>query len=127
MLENVVENKKAQRKERKNSDILNVVQIKPGINVKKDASKDDIEKIDKDEEDSDTNKLRNVDQKSTDKALMRKTTDPSEEGVGLGTNKSRAGEAATHKALRMLKDGKSYANFDSNNLMKLLDKDDKKK
>ena len=76
--------------------------------VKKDASKDDIEKIDKDEEDSDTNKLRNVDQKSTDKALMRKTTDPSEEGVGLGTNKSRAGEAATHKALRMLKDGKSY-------------------
>ena len=26
-----------------------------------------------------------------------------------------------------MKDGKSYANFDSNNLMKLLDKDDKKK
>ena len=52
--------------------------------------------------------LRNVDHTSTDKALTRKTTDPSEEGVGLGTNKSRAGEAATHKALRMLKEGKSY-------------------
>jgi len=57
---------------------------------------------------SDTSELRNVDHTSTDKALTRKTTDPSEEGVGLGTNKSRAGEAATHKALRMLKEGKSY-------------------
>jgi hypothetical protein len=51
---------------------------------------------------------RNKDYETTDKALTRKTTDPSEEGVGLGTNKSRAGEAATHKALRMLKEGKSY-------------------
>ncbi len=76
--------------------------------VKKDASPEDIKKVDKGEEDTDTDELRNVDHKSTDKALTRKTTDPSEKGVGLGTDKSRAGEAATHKALRMLKAGKSY-------------------
>ena len=59
--------------------------------------------------DTDTNDdLRNVDHSTTDKSLTRKTTDPSETGVGLGTNISRAGEAATHKALRMLKEGKSY-------------------
>jgi hypothetical protein len=62
----------------------------------------------RDSDTSDTSELRNIDHTSTDKALTRKTTDPSEEGVGLGTNKSRAGEAATHKALRMLKEGKSY-------------------
>ena len=71
--------------------------------VKKDASPEDVKKVDKGEEDTDTDELRNVDHKSTDKALTRKTTDPSEKGVGLGTDKSRAGEAATHKALRMLK------------------------
>ena len=55
-----------------------------------------------------TEEKRNKDHQTTDKALNRKTTDPSETGVGAGTNESRAGEAATHKALRMLKDGKSY-------------------
>ncbi len=52
--------------------------------------------------------LRNNDHQVTDNALTRKTTDPTEKGVGAGTNESRAGEAATHKALRMLKEGKSY-------------------
>ena len=30
------------------------------------------------------------------------------EGVGLGTDTSRAGEAAVHTGLRMLQDGKSF-------------------
>ena len=62
----------------------------------------------KDKDDVEVSKNRTKDHETTDKALNRKTTDPSEEGVGAGTNESRAGEAATHKALRMLKDGKSY-------------------
>lgn len=57
---------------------------------------------------TESDNLRNNDHQVTDNALTRKTTDPTEKGVGAGTNESRAGEAATHKALRMLKEGKSY-------------------
>ena len=57
---------------------------------------------------TESDSLRNNDHQVTDNALTRKTTDPTEKGVGAGTNESRAGEAATHKALRMLKEGKSY-------------------
>lgn len=35
------------------------------------------------------------------------------EGIGLGTNKSRAGEAAVHKGLRMMMDGKSLDEINS--------------
>jgi len=59
--------------------------------------------------------LRDTDHESTDNALTYTKSQAKEDkkkkgkkGVGAGTAESRAGEAATHKALRMLKEGKSY-------------------
>ena len=64
--------------------------------------------------DSEKQKLRKDDHERTDEALMMTQTKAEEQaamkgekGVGLGTPESRAGEAMVHKALRLMKEGKS--------------------
>ena len=83
--------------------------------VKKDASPEDVKKVDKGEEEEESKEeLVKSDHDSADGALTYTKTqyniDKEKKGpknVGLGTNVSRAGEAAVHKGLRMIKEKKS--------------------
>jgi hypothetical protein len=75
-------------------------------------------------------KLFQQDAENTDKALnftkadvARQKAEKGKKDVGLGTPESRAGEAVTHRAMRMLKEGKSYEEVRSE-LMKIADKKD---
>ena len=75
-------------------------------------------------------KLFQQDAANTDKALSFTKADVAaqkeqkgKKDVGLGTPESRAGEAVTHKAMRMLKEGKSYEEIKSE-LMKIAKKKD---
>jgi hypothetical protein len=108
--------------------------------VKKDASPEDIEKAERGDPIGDEtgdaeqkDRLRNADHEETDKALtFDKEQFAAEEelrkkgkllGRGLGTPESRAGEAATHYALRQLKEGKSLDEIKSS-LMDIANKKD---
>jgi len=75
-------------------------------------------------------KLLQQDAANTDKALSftkddvaRQKAQKGKKDVGLGTPESRAGEAVTHRTMRMLKEGKSYEEIESE-LMKIADKPD---
>ena len=64
------------------------------------------------EEDEQRTSLRNIDHETTDKALRMTKSDAEKQalqkgkkGVGAGTPESRAGEAASHYALRKIQDG----------------------
>ena len=87
--------------------------------VKKDASPEDLDKVDKgepidtDDEES-IDDLIQADHQSADDSLNMTKTRAKEQAkekgkkdVGLGTPESRAGEAMVHKGLRLLKEGKS--------------------
>jgi hypothetical protein len=70
-------------------------------------------------------KLLQQDRANTDKALSftkadveRQKAEKGKKDVGLGTPESRAGEAITHRAMRMLKEGKTYEEIRSE-LMKI--------
>ena len=105
--------------------------------VKKNASKDDIEKIDKDEpidtddeEPESKEELLASDHETVDDALRytksqaKKDKDSGgREGVGLGTDTSRAGEAAVHTGLRMFQDGVSLEKIEEK-LMKIANEKD---
>jgi len=92
--------------------------------VKKDASEDDIEKIDKDDDETEEPKTKeeliSIDRQTVDDTLVytkeqKKQDDKSggRKGVGLGTDVSRAGEAAVHKGIRMMQNGDSIEEIDS--------------
>ena len=75
-------------------------------------------------------KLLQQDAANTDKALSftkadveRQKAEKGKKDVGLGTPESRAGEAVTHRTMRMLKEGKSYEQIRAE-LMKVADKKD---
>ena len=75
-------------------------------------------------------KLLQQDAANTDKALSftkadvkRQKEQKGKKDVGLGTPESRAGEAVTHRTMRMLKEGKSYEEIESE-LMKIADDPD---
>jgi len=75
-------------------------------------------------------KLLKQDAANTDKALNftkadveRQKAAKGKKDVGLGTPESRAGEAVTHRAMRMLKEGKSYEEIRSE-LIKIAKKKD---
>ena len=102
--------------------------------VKKNASKDDIEKIDKDEpidtddeEPESKEELLASDHETVDDALRytksQSKKDGKREGVGLGTDTSRAGEAAVHTGIRMLQDDKSLEEIEEE-LMKIANEED---
>jgi len=101
--------------------------------VKKNASKDDIEKIDKDEEPEDEKpenydkELLASDHDTVDDALRytksQAKKDGSRKGVGLGTDTSRAGEAAVHTGIRMFQDGVSLEKIEEE-LMKIANEKD---
>jgi|19_taG_2_1085344.scaffolds.fasta_scaffold06292_3 hypothetical protein len=75
-------------------------------------------------------KLLKQDEANTDKALSMtkeavaaQTAAKGKKDVGLGTPESRAGEAVTHKAMRLLKEGRSEEEVRTE-LMKIADRDD---
>tara|TARA_B100001094_G_scaffold332491_1_gene404811 strand:- start:3147 stop:4949 length:1803 start_codon:yes stop_codon:yes gene_type:complete len=89
-------------------------ETKPPMKI--DANPMDKEKKEKDIDTTSTEENRTKDHQDTDAALnysktqeqKDKETGTSDFDKGAGTHVSRAGEASTHKALRMLKDGSSY-------------------
>ena len=89
-------------------------ETKPPMKIDKNPM--DKEKKEKDIDTTSTEENRNKDHQDTDAALVYsktqeqkdKETGTSDFDKGAGTHVSRAGEASTHKALRMLKDGSSY-------------------
>jgi hypothetical protein len=99
--------------------------------IKKDASKDDIEKVKKDKEQDkepeSKEELLKSDHETTDDALRytksQAKKDGKREGVGLGTDTSRAGEAAVHTGIRMFKAGASFEKIEEE-LMKIANEDD---
>ena len=103
--------------------------------VKKDASPEDLEKVDKgepidtDDEES-IDDLIQADHQSADDSLNMTKTRAKEQAkekgkkdVGLGTPESRAGEAMVHKGLRLLKEGKSLEEI-KKEFTKLVNSDD---
>ena len=103
--------------------------------VKKDASPEDLDKVDKgepidtDDEES-IDDLIQADHQSADDSLNMTKTRAKEQAkekgkkdVGLGTPESRAGEAMVHKGLRLLKEGKSVEEIE-NEFTKLVNSDD---
>lgn len=99
--------------------------------ITKDASKDDIEKIKKDKEQDkepeSKEELLKSDHETTDDALRytksQAKKDGKRKGVGLGTDTSRAGEAAVHTGIRMFKAGASFEEIEKE-LMKIANEDD---
>ena len=95
--------------------------------IKKDASEDDIEKIKKDKESESKEELLTSDHETVDDALRytksQAKKDGKREGVGLGTDTSRAGEAAVHTGIRMFKTGASFEEIEEE-LMKIANEDD---
>tara|TARA_R100000030_G_scaffold59015_1_gene44308 strand:+ start:81 stop:1766 length:1686 start_codon:yes stop_codon:yes gene_type:complete len=99
--------------------------------IKKDASKDDIEKVKKDKEQDkepeSKEELLKSDHETTDDALRytksQAKKDGKRKGVGLGTDTSRAGEAAVHTGIRMFKAGASFEEIEKE-LMKIANEDD---
>jgi len=103
--------------------------------VKKNASEDDIEKIDKDDKDGEKPENYNKELLASDHDIvedaLRYTKSQAKkdkasggrEGVGLGTDTSRAGEAAVHTGLRMFKDGESLEKIQEQ-LMIIANEDD---
>ena len=103
--------------------------------IKKDASPEDLEKVDKgepidtDDEES-VDDLIQADHQSADDSLNMTKTRAKEQAkekgkkdVGLGTPESRAGEAMVHKGLRLLKEGKSLEEIEKE-FTKLVNSDD---
>ena len=103
--------------------------------IKKDASPEDIDKVDKrepidtDDEES-IDDLIQADHQSADDSLNMTKTRAKEQAkekgkkdVGLGTPESRAGEAMVHKGLRLLKEGKSLEEIEKE-FTKLVNSDD---
>ena len=103
--------------------------------VKKDASPEDLDKVDKgepidtDDEES-IDDLIQADHQSADDSLNMTKTRAKEQAkekgkkdVGLGTPESRAGEAMVHKGLRLLKEGKSLEEIEKE-FTKLVNSDD---
>ena len=85
----------------------------------KEKQSKDKPKFDSEEEEQLTS-LRNQDHETVDRELQlskkeaeARSKEKGEKGVGAGTAESRAGEAATHKALRLLLEGKSYKEIES--------------
>jgi len=95
--------------------------------ITKDASEDEIEKIDKDEEPESKEELLTSDHETVDDALRytksQAKKDGKREGVGLGTDTSRAGEAAVHTGIRMFQDNASLEKIEEE-LMKIANEDD---
>ena len=103
--------------------------------VKKNASEDDIEKIDKDDKDGEkpenyNKELLASDHDTVEDALRYTKSQAKKDkasggrkGVGLGTNTSRAGEAAVHSGVRMFQDGKSLEKIQEQ-LMIIANEDD---
>ena len=103
--------------------------------IKKDASDDEIEKVkkgekpsdDKDEEPESKEELLTSDHETVDDALRytksQAKKDGKREGVGLGTDTSRAGEAAVHTGIRMFQSGASLEKIEEE-LMKIANEDD---
>ena len=103
--------------------------------IKKDASPEDLDKVDKgepidtDDEES-IDDLIQADHQSADDSLNMTKTRAKEQAkekgkkdVGLGTPESRAGEAMVHKGLRLLKEGKSLEEIEKE-FTKLVNSDD---
>ena len=103
--------------------------------VKKDASPEDLDKVDKgepidtDDEES-IDDLIQADHQSADDSLNMTKTRAKEQAKekgkkdgGLGTPESRAGEAMVHKGLRLLKEGKSLEEIEKE-FTKLVNSDD---
>ena len=103
--------------------------------IKKDASPEDLDKVDKgepidtDDEESIDDLIQADHQAADDSLNMTKTRakeqakEKGKKDVGLGTPESRAGEAMVHKGLRLLKEGKSLEEIEKE-FTKLVNSDD---
>ena len=103
--------------------------------ITKNASDDEIEKVkkgekpsdDKDEEPESKEELLTSDHETVDDALRytksQSKKDGKREGVGLGTDTSRAGEAAVHTGIRMFQSGASLEKIEEE-LMKIANEED---
>jgi hypothetical protein len=104
-------------------------ETKPPMKI--DANPMDKEKKEKDTDTTSKDENRDKDHQDTDAALnysktqeqRDKESGTSDFDKGAGTHVSRAGEASTHKALRMLKEGKSYDEIEKQLMSIANDKD----